>query len=307
MLPDRSKRFALTETGELPRLRLAEGWQLAVIACIMAGLFVVIFPRQALVDQLYHQEVIDDLTLSYVDNLQRTDPGNADLAILRVRARPEQHDLNALLKLLQPALASQDGQRRMMALHLLLDAAERTLKSSPDKTAAEPVRARMQGWLHEMQKEGGSEGRTGDLVRQAFFIGLPMLALDFMRQMAPPGDTQAARQMAREALVVQARAALGRMQHEQAADYYLLASQYAADEEMSRQLLIQGVDVLMAASRFERAMQVADEHLGVQAGEHDLLRYLIRTALAAGYPQRAADYARRLVFEAAMPSQGAAR
>ena len=74
MLPDRSKRYAGID-GDLPRLRLAEYWQLAIIAIIMGGLFMVIFPRKALVEKLHKQERLDDLTLSYIENLHRVEPG----------------------------------------------------------------------------------------------------------------------------------------------------------------------------------------------------------------------------------------
>jgi len=61
-------------------------------------------------------------------------------------------------------------------------------------------------------------------------------------------------------------------------------------------LLREGVGALMQASLFPQAMQAADRELGNLADDPDTLRYLARTALAAGDPPRAVGYARRLVF-----------
>ena len=120
MLPSRSKRFVSVDDGDLPRLRLAESWQLVLIALIMGGLFVVIFPRQALVEKLYKQHELDELTLSYFVNLHRTDPQNADLSILLARARQERMDVAGMEQLLQPVIRSGDAVQRDEARQLLL-------------------------------------------------------------------------------------------------------------------------------------------------------------------------------------------
>jgi hypothetical protein len=52
----------------------------------------------------------------------------------------------------------------------------------------------------------------------------------------------------------------------------------------------------MAASLFKQAMEEARLRLGDLADDPQTLRFLSRTAMAAGDPVAAADYARRLVF-----------
>ena len=68
MLPHRSKRYAGID-GEIPRLKLATGWQLLLIGFMVVTLLAVVFPRKELVAKLYEQETLDELTLSYIQNL----------------------------------------------------------------------------------------------------------------------------------------------------------------------------------------------------------------------------------------------
>ena len=58
-------------------------------ALLAVGLLRAIFPQQKLVQRLYDQERLDDLSLSYVQNLYRTEPQNLDLKILLARTRPD--------------------------------------------------------------------------------------------------------------------------------------------------------------------------------------------------------------------------
>lgn len=295
MLPDRSKRFANTEDGELPRLKLAENWQLVVIAFIMCGLFVVIFPRKALVEKLYTQEKLDELTLSYIDNLHRTEPDNADLSILLGRARQERLDLASLEALLQPVIDAGDVRQRLVARRMLLDACERAVLRRGDEMA--PARARMRVLLEAIGKDGVPPEWTDDLARQAFRAELPALALEFIRQGVAHDGGRSAAERAAQALEANAREALGFGRHALAAEYFLLARQQVGDVVRAREFFKQGIGALMAASLYDQAMQAAEAHLGDLADDPDTLRYLMRTALAAGDPQRAAHYARCLVFD----------
>ena len=58
-----------------------------------------------------------------------------------------------------------------------------------------------------------------------------------------------------------------------------------------------GIGALMASSEFKQAMLAADQYIGDLDTDIETLRYLTRTALAAGDPAKAAYYARRLVFQ----------
>jgi hypothetical protein len=81
-----------------------------------------------------------------------------------------------------------------------------------------------------------------------------------------------------------------------AAEYFFLARRQAADTGAARALLQEGIGALMQASLFRQAMQAADRETGALADDPETLRYLARTALAAGDPPHALRFARQLVF-----------
>ena len=295
MLPDRSKRFASADVdGDLPRLKLAENWQLAVIAFIMLGLFVVIFPRKAIVEKLYTQSSLDELTLSYIENLQRTEPDNVDLAILLGRLRHDRLEVAATESLLLPVIANGDAKQRLEARRLLLDIYQRELSGHPSDAAAAHLKSSIIALLEAARREEVPSDKAGELAFSAFRVEQPALGLDFLKRVAT--NNARGNEVATHVLVANAREALGLGHHALAAEYFLLAREQVGDRATARNLYKQGIGALMAASLFPQAMQAAESKLGDLADDPDTLRYLMRTALAAGDPRRAALYARRLMF-----------
>lgn len=295
MLPDRSKRYAGID-AEVPRLRLIGNWQLALLAVLMLGLLRLIFPQQALFDKLHDQERLDELTLSYIENLYRTQPGNVDLTILLARTRREQLDVEGLERLLAPALQSSDARQRSEARALMLSRYERALAEAVEAREQAQWRERLMELLRTASEDELPSQLASDFAATAFRLQLPQLGLQFLRRVSQEAPVSA--------LVTHAKAALAQGRHALAAEYFMLARQQADSRELARVCFRQGVGALMAASRFEQAMQAADRYLGDLADDPETLRYLTRAALAAGEPKRAAHYAQQLVF-AAPPVTGA--
>ncbi len=287
MLPDRSKRYASVE-GDLPRLTLAENWQLVLIALIMVGLLAVIFPHKALVEKLYHQENLDELTLSYIENLHRTEPENVDLSILVGRARRDRYDVAAMEQLAMPVLANGDARQHVEACVLLLGAYERELGSqtSPEKRA--DLRVRIVNVLQAARRGNVPPNLAGTFATSAFRVEQPEIGLYFLNRIAPEKSA--------EVLVRYARESLGSGRYSLAAEYFLLARRQVKDRDTARQLFQEGIGALMAASLFREAMQAAESNLGDLADDPATLRYLARTALAAGDPARASSFVWGLVF-----------
>ena len=295
MLPDRSKRFALTEDGGLPRLKLTENWQLLLIALIMLGLFVVIFPRQALVQKLYTERKFDELTLFYIDNLRRTEPDNPDIAILLARAREQQLDVASAERLLLPVMAQGSEVQRRESRHVLIEHYGQALHKTQDATALQGLRGKLRAMLAVLPQEPLPPAESRFLARAAFQVEQPRLALSFLQRGLAGNNASAPGEVA-GLLAEQARLALGQGRYELAAECFLLARQQSSNRDEARELFRQGIAALMANSQYDQALQAADQHLGDLAADPVTLRYLMRAALSAGVPQRAADYARRLVF-----------
>ncbi|HEY4370616.1 MAG TPA: hypothetical protein VGN52_01655 [Burkholderiales bacterium] len=298
MLPARSKRYAGLD-GEIPRLRLATGWQLALIALIMLGLLAVIFPRKALIEKLLTQEQLDPLTLSYVRNLQRTDAGNLDLALLLARVQRATLGLGEIERLLDPVMANGDARQRDEALTLLIGFYQRALEKDPAGARYARIRNPLAVLLRDIRPQDVSPYLAGQMANAAFRIELPELGLAFLNRASKESST--------DVLVQQARNSLGVGRYTLAAEYYFLARRQTHDRERARSLFHSGIDTLMQASLFKQAMTAADREIGDLDRDPETLRYLARTALAAGDPPHAVGYARRLVFAGFGELAGGAR
>jgi len=287
MLPDRSLRYAGVD-GDIPRLALTSAWQLALIALLVTLLLVLIFPRRALVESLYQQDNLDPLTLSYIQNLYRAEPGNADVALLLARTQRGQMSVAELEVSLLPLTQQASARLRREAAQLLweayLQAFERATRS-PERNA---LVARMQTLVNRVPEAPLSQGTLQDMAAQAFQQNQPELGLRILA-LSPQESHQ-------HALAHYGDLALQQGQHGLAATYYFLARERATTREEARRLFRQGMQAYMAASQYSLALQAAREHIGDLADDRPTLRMMARLALAAGDPAEAARYARRLVF-----------
>ena len=287
MLPDRSKRYAGVD-GEIPRLILTGPWQLALMALLVLTLLAVIFPHRRLVDTLYEQQSLDALTLSYIQNLYRTEPNNADVALLLARSQGGALDLPSLEDNLLKLVAQGTPRQQQEATQILFDAYSQRLADARSDQERTDMRPRLVALLHQ-----ASYYRLPDIVAQAFAtkafeMDLPHLGLTYLQQVTQSQPLQALEDYGDQAL--------GRGQYAVAASYFLMARDGAGSVVDARRLFQKGIQTYMAGSLFKQALQAAQEHLGVLASDLPTLRFLARSAMAAGEPVLAAEYARQLVF-----------
>ena len=287
MLPDRSKRYAGVD-GEIPRLELAANWQLLLVAMLVLALLTAIFPRNALVEQLYQQQTLDDLTLSYVQNLYRTNPKNADAALLLARTQLDVMDIATLESLVLALSASGDLRQRNEARAMLLRAYQNRLREKMAAQETQRLTTSLIGLLQAARQDELPERLARAFGDQAFALNLPQVGADFYKKLHI--------EQTAGALAGYGDKALADGHHAAAANYYFMARDHATSLDESRHWFQSGIRALMAASLFKQAMEEARLHLGDLADDPQSLRFLSRTALAAGDPVAAAAYARRLVF-----------
>jgi hypothetical protein len=288
MLPARSKRYAGID-GEIPRLGLASTWQLFLIALLVIALLVMIFPRRALVEKLYAQETLDELTLSYIQNLYRANTRNADVAILLARTQQEDMDITTLENMLLPLATSGDARQRTESRLILVASYARALHSDQSPKEKMSLKARLTALMQSSAKEALPERLAQAFANLAFEMDMPALGTEFLAKIETGRSPDALEHYAKEALA--------KGEYGVAAEYFLLARAQAKDATQARRLFMAGIDALMADSLFAQAMQSAKQHLGTLENDPQTLRYLARTALAAGAPTEAALYARALVFQ----------
>lgn len=288
MLPARSKRYAGID-GEIPRLILASPWQLIFVALLMLALLVLIFPRKILVEKLYEQEVLDELTLSYIQNLYRADRNNADAAVLLTKAQQDRLDLKTMEARLLPLVQAEDPRLRMEVLVMLTHAYEKAMAVPMDERERGRLTARLTDVLETASRDSLSEPLARFFSAAAFELNLPALGLNFLARVEKVPATTTLERYAAEAL--------GLGKYGVAAEYYLMARDQTTAPEEARRLFQKGIGALMAGSRFQQALDAAEMHLGNLANDPATLRYMAQAAQAAGDPVRATEYARRLVFQ----------
>ena len=287
MLPDRSKRYAGVD-GDIARLVLANPWQLVLIALLVLALLTAIFPRKALVERLYAQKSLDELTLSYVQNLYRANPANADAALLLARSQQASMTLADMERILWPLVPDGEPRQRIEARSLLFHAYQNHLGKNPNPAEKTRLNGRLVELLLASRQEALPEELLHTFASKAFELNLPRVGMAFYQQLqiGEPGKV----------FEKYGDIALSEGQYAAAANYYFLARESASSVDESRRLFLAGVQTLMAASLFEQAMSQARERIGTLADDAPTLRFLSRAALAAGDAKLAADYARRLVF-----------
>lgn len=287
MLPDRSKRYASPD-GEIARLVLTQPWQLGLIAMLVLALLVMIFPHKALVESLYQQEQLDELTLSYIQNLYRTEPNNADVALLLARTQPLALQQARLQETLRNLLDTGTPRQRHEARSLLLQTYSQSMAQASNALTQATARARLLELLEQARNDSLSDAEAQRLADQAFALNQPDLGMAFFERLNLPQSDLELEQLG-DRLLAQG-------QYQVAATYFMRARQRASDVAQARRLFQKSIQTYMQASLFEQAMQAAQAHVGDLASDPQTLRFLARTALAAGQPKVAAAYARQLVF-----------
>ena len=289
MLPGRSKRYAVVD-GEIPRLVLTRPWQLALIALMVSALLVTIFPQKALVDTLYAQQELDPLTLSYIQNLYRAETSNVDVALLLARSQGKTRDVQSLEPVLLQVAQNGTIRQRQEAYTILFESYNRELSLSLTKADKARVTGKLSGLLQNASKEELPKVAVQAFAVKAFELGMSDAGLAFMDKLKLQQPSLELEELGNKAL------ASG--QHEGAAIYFMLARDRTSSIGEARRLFRKGIETYMAASLFKEAMRAASGPLGDLESDLPTLRFLARTAIAAGDPARAASFARRLVFMA---------
>ena len=287
MLPDRSKRYAIAD-GEIPRLVLTNPWQLVLMGMLALALLITIFPRRALVDTLYEQKDLDPLTLSYIQNLYRAETSNVDVALLLARSQGITRDVQSLEPTLLRIAQQGTSRQRLEAVTILFESYNRELSSHLLADEQVKLTRSLSALLQSASTEDLPAPTLRAFAAKAFEMGLPQTGLAFLDKLHLSQPLKELENMGNQAL------ALG--QYEVAASYFLLARDGAPSTGEARRLFRRGIETYMAASLFKPAMRAAEQHLGDLEADLVTLRFMSRTATAAGDPVRAAYFARKLVY-----------
>jgi hypothetical protein len=293
MLPARSKRYASVD-GDIPREQLTGSWQLALLVLVVFVLFYLVFPKKALLQHLYDLEVLDDLSLSYVQNIRRADTRNADVALLMARHQAQEMDPADLEHLVRPFLVDADPRQQAMARKLLLTAYQRQAVYAVAPSTRARLRTRVAEAITRFQDEPLQEAQAHAYAKLAYQLGLMDQGDRLLARFASALTAAELEQLGYEAL--------GRQEYPLASHYFMLAYERSVALVAMRRYYQLGVGAYMAGGLPREALATAERRLGRLRGDLPTVRYLVKLALAAGDPALAAQYARQLVF--VIPSRG---
>jgi hypothetical protein len=287
MLPARSKRYASVD-GDIPREHLTSGWQLLLIVLVVLTLFYLVYPRRALVQRLYDQEPLDELSLSYVQNLLRADTRNADAKLLLTRHHVQDMEPRGLESLVRDYTRSSDPRQRQLARELQIKAFEGQLREDPTPAVRAALRARLQEALNDLPDTPLPAALAQGYASLAFRLDLPALGERLLLPLL--------RTLSADALEDLGHKAQARQEYRLASRFFLLAQTASTDRAQARRRFQLGLDALLAGGFHALALQTAEERIGSLATDLATVRYMVRLALACGQPERAAYYARLLVY-----------
>ncbi|MBS0506543.1 MAG: tetratricopeptide repeat protein [Proteobacteria bacterium] len=260
---------------------------------VCGGLWLM-YPRQDLELRLATSGE-SELATAYLDNLLRSDADNPRLRLLLAQRQIAHDDTASARATLQPALASPDQALRKEALwaqgELLQREYQHALEHHTDQRQAafqalqQHIRLlAQQSWPVERQRQLAALASQHDEVD---------IALDLNRQEAPLEPREAALFYEQ-----QARQALARGDYEGCARLYLSARASTPEADQAKAYYNAAVAALRSGNQPAAALTLAERELGPLADDPNTLFMLTQLARAAGRPDVAEHYVRRLLHMA---------
>ena len=257
-----------------------------------------LFPRQALIEQVRLEKGNDALTENYLTNLLRAEPFNHELRILLAEKRFALGQIGAAREVLEIAIAAPEPELRRRALLLDYRILSTIAARSVDDSAVRPEEiAAMRARLSALALEQWGAEETMYLARQARRWQLPALAGRLAARILSSDVPANADQ-----LIEIATEAVGYGDYVLASNLYFVARKRTPDHDRQRDLYLRGVATLQSGNLLREALAAADAQIGDLADDEQTLKRLARLALAANDPARAQAYMKRLLHMSATPA-----
>ncbi|WP_311221760.1 MULTISPECIES: tetratricopeptide repeat protein [unclassified Acidovorax] len=278
---------------------LAPVWLIALLALLVGGALVLLYPRQDLERRL--SDTTDTaLSVSYLNNLLRSDPDNPRLRLLLAQRQIAQGDVLDARATLQPALESSNEELRRDALWALweLSYAEWVRTPETDPVRREAMRGQLRAQLQSLAAQTWSTDRQIQLARLAAQFNEPAVGIELNRRLAQAEpDPRKAAQLYERA----AKEALAQSDYIGCAELYMLARNITPDAQQAKAYFQTGVRALQSGNQPLAALQLAQRELGSLADDRETLLMLTNLARAAGRPDVADRFVRKLLRLSLMP------
>ncbi|NTV68996.1 MAG: tetratricopeptide repeat protein [Azonexaceae bacterium] len=275
------------------RPTLAPVWLLLLLGGLILVALILIYPQQNLIQRVVKAPE-SELSSAYVTNLLRTDPDNPRLRLLLATQALDHGNFAELRSTLQPALDANDPALRREALWLLWQAGAREFRKLPghNATQSQAVRRQLARQLVELAKEDWPTEQKIAIAGHAFAFGEPAVGFALYRQLAEQSGNE---QESAERYAEGGKVALTHGQYRPSAELYLLARQKTSDPAQARNYYLTALRTLQSGNLMAEALSTAEREIGPLADDHDTLFFVTQLARAAGRPEIADRYIRRLL------------
>ncbi|CAG9270891.1 tetratricopeptide repeat protein [Paraburkholderia caribensis] len=283
------------------RQRLFSPAVILVLGLLVGVMLALAFPRERIESRLLEGANVDGLTIAYLEAWLRVDPNNAEVLSELTREYLKGQRISDATRILDRLSRSNDPNARQSALAIRLSLAQQRLYSLKPNDPARPARIReLDALLHEALAYRWDIEQLKMLAQQARGLNDNELAARYYTLLA-----QSDREHAREWLAELAQTQLGNQQHRAAADAWFAVQAQATTRDEKRAAFIAGLRALQSGNDMAATMQAADQHIGDLADDPETLRFLANLALAAGRPDLASKYVKRLMKMSALDHEQA--
>ncbi|KIG03029.1 tetratricopeptide repeat protein [Caballeronia concitans] len=273
------------------RQRLFSPFVIAAFGLLVMLMLVLAFPRERLRERLLQGDHADTLSVAYLEAWLRIEPDNAEVLSELTREYLKVQRIADARKMLARLSVSGDPEVQSRALKVRIDLAEAQAyalnPADPKRTAR---LAELDALLKQAVDKPWEAAQLEAFAAKARALNDGALAGRYYERLAQMKPNEASRWLAQGA---QLRLASG--DHAGAADAFFAAQTHAATRDDERRLFLSGVQALQAGNRLADALAAAEAHIGSLERDRETLRYLTRLALAAGRPDIADWYAKRLL------------
>lgn len=281
-------RNLASSAPHVERPQLAPTWLIAAMT-VMVGLALwLIYPRQNLENRLADLPE-SDLTNSYLGSLLRSDPDNPHLRLLLAQRQIAHGEIAAAHDTLAPVLRHPDPALHKKALwaqwELTLAAYNAT---DPAERPAHLDALRAQ--IRELAQHRWPRPQTLRLASWASQLHEGAVALQLYASVLPDNPTEAT-----HFYIASAEQALAQGDYFGSAHLYLQAKNTSPDATEAHALALVAVRTLQSGNQPAAALALAQTELAAWLDEPSTLVFMVELARAAGRPEIAEQYVRRLL------------
>ena len=268
-------------------------WLIALLAVLISGALWLLFPKESLERQLANTLDDSELSLNYLTNLLKSDPGNEHLQALLIAKQQRQIEIKRAAEEASRQVlpsAAEIAWKRWQELYVRYQEAEKL--SSKSTRQIEQLRPEVLQALRAIPRQGLSQEQMLYLASSSLVLHDIPLAMNLYEELAalhPEADSKS------KVYADASRQLLGFSEYESASQLLQKASKTTQDSKQARQYLIEALQVLQSGNRAKDALALAESNADILGNDPETLRKLIDLARAAGQPAAAEKYVKQLL------------